>query len=118
MRWDEGAGRNQHGFALPHFGRNMRDGACRPSVCELLGCFLCGFWGSRAAFFAFSFAANSCFTLRAMALVFTLYVLAASRSTVAGFVLDAASRMAVNLHHLPRGECHAAAPASQCGARP
>ena len=49
-----------------------------------------------AVFFALSFAANSCLTLAAMASVSSLYVLAASRSTVVGFDCEAASRMLVS----------------------
>jgi len=44
-------------------------------------------------FLAFSFAANSCFTLRVMASVSTLYILAASRRIVAGFDRETASRI-------------------------
>jgi hypothetical protein len=46
-----------------------------------------------AVFFALSFAANSCLTMAAMASVSTLYVLAASRSTVVGFDREAAKAL-------------------------
>jgi hypothetical protein len=42
---------------------------------------------------AFSFAANSCLTLRLMASTSTLYAVVASRSTCAAFCLVAACRM-------------------------
>lgn len=48
------------------------------------------------ASFALSFAVNSCLTLTEMASVSTLYKLAASRRTVAAFVREAASKMAVS----------------------
>jgi hypothetical protein len=53
-----------------------------------------------SAVFFLSFAANSCLTLAAMASVSTLSVLAALRSTVAGFDREAASRM-LWLYHQP-----------------
>ena len=78
---DEGAGRNQSGFSLRNFGQQKGEAAmCRPSCYYLI--FYAAFFPvlvlDCAVFLAFSLAANSCFTLRAMASVFTLYVVAAS----------------------------------------
>lgn len=89
----------RHVFPLPIFRKANRE---RDRYAPLRLRVLCGSlsWfakGRRSLLTVFSFAANSCFTLRAMASVFTLYVLAASRRTVAVFVLDAASRMAVSI---------------------
>lgn len=58
-----------------------------------------------AAYFAFSFAANSCFTLRAIAWVSTLCVLASSRSTVVGFEREVSSHTPTLITNTASGEC-------------
>jgi hypothetical protein len=90
-------GRNQSGIPLRDFcAAKSRSAKCRPLYVSLLGRFFPGLAVDCVVFLDFSLAADSCFTLRVMASVPTLYVLAASRWTMAGFEREVASRMLVS----------------------